>query len=105
MNRIISTLFVMLIFLASCTSNKTCEICGYIAIESEKCAYCGNQNWTESTGVSKEDYLKSKQKDWFYIPGGEPNFYEPNEVENRISGKKFTKDASWKPTISKEEMQ
>ena len=42
----------------------------------------GEAQWQEAFEMKKEDYIRSKQIDWFYIPGGEPNFLGPIEVED-----------------------
>ena len=65
----------------------------------------GEAQWQEAFEMKKEDYIRSKQIDWFYIPGGEPNFLGPIEVEDVLEGKKYLKDANWSPSVTTDDIK
>ncbi len=85
---------------------QTCDICGYIAISSDKkeCGYCGTLTWDNQKKIKgyddKQEWLKDEQLFWFSLDSlTEPiDFYEPNFDEG------FYKDKNWKPTINQQDL-
>ena len=104
MKNSIIPIFLLVFFISACSFNETCEICGYISLNGDKCSYCGNDVWNDSMGETPEKYLKTKQLDWFHVPGGEPDFLGPLEAEDLMEDKTYKKDLNWKPSVTKEEV-
>ena len=91
--------------LTACTSYQTCEICGFKAVKDRKCEYCGNMQWAENSEIAHEEYIKEKQKEYFYIEGMPLDFEMVEEVTDPFSEKTYKKDKNWKPSISNDEMK
>ncbi len=91
--------FVAVLMQACGSQSNTCEVCGYVAMNGDKCQFCGNSVWTDASGESKEEYVKTRQQEWFFTPGMETNLYEP-EVTDELTGETFLKDSTWKPLIT-----
>lgn len=85
---------------------QTCEICGYIAITSDKkeCGYCGTLTWDNQRKIKgyddKQEWLKDEQLFWFSLDSlTQPiDFYEP------VSDEGFNKDKNWKPIITQQDL-
>lgn len=84
----------------------TCDICGYVAVSSEReeCSYCGNVTWVDEKTINdyneKKEWIKSEQLFWFSLDSvtQTPDFYEPTFTEG------FYKDKNWKPIITKQDL-
>ncbi|UII26885.1 hypothetical protein LVD15_00160 [Fulvivirga maritima] len=81
---------------------KTCEICGYKAIDKQEneCNVCASNTWeTEQADKlydSKLEWLKDEQLFWFAEDDTSfVEFYEPNQIDG------FFKDENWRPIINK----
>ncbi|MCG9880340.1 MAG: hypothetical protein MH472_07050 [Bacteroidia bacterium] len=85
---------------------QTCEICGYIAITSDKkeCGYCGSLTWENQKKINgyddKQEWLKDEQLLWFSLDSlTQPiDFYKPDLDEG------FEKDKNWKPIINQQDL-
>lgn len=85
---------------------QTCEICGYIAITSDKkeCGYCGALTWENQNKIkgfdNKQEWLKDEQLFWFSLDSlTQPiDFYKPALDEG------FEKDKNWKPIINQQDL-
>ena len=96
-NRIIP-IFILMLILSACSSNNTCDICGYQALDGDNCQYCYNNVWNDSMEETKDEYVKKMQTDWFMIEA-EPDFFGPKRVE--MEGVFYLKDTTWTPAIGK----
>ncbi|MFY0674941.1 MAG: hypothetical protein JXQ87_16190 [Bacteroidia bacterium] len=88
------------------TGLKTCEICGYDAIEKRQnpCLNCGlslNDSIINEEGLDKQSFLVMKQIE-LYMPdtlGKEIDFLNP-----RVSSKGYPKNTNWRPSVSEYEI-
>jgi len=81
---------------------KTCEICGYNAIDKQKkeCNVCASNTWeieqTNKLYNSKIEWLTDEQLFWFTEDDTAfVEFYKPDKIGD------FPKDDNWKPIINK----
>ncbi len=103
---VITVISIMSLFIAHNLTKKhflTCEVCGYIAVDSKKqeCEVCGNVTWekekTYGEQTDKNVWLIDEQLFWFEIDSitQQIDFYSPKQENG------FIKDNNWKPIISK----
>jgi len=84
---------------------KTCEICGYKAIDNKQekeCNVCGTETWKFQTYYdTKLEWRRREQLYWFAEDDtSSVDFYNPKIIH----GFNYQKDASWKPAINKFEI-
>lgn len=86
---------------------RTCEVCGYKAVDKDKleCNYCASHTWEkeQSFGLydNKEEWLRDQQLFWFGLDetSEKANFHEPTEDEG------FKKDINWQPIITQVDLE
>ena len=95
-----------LINLNTKSTNSTCEICGYIAVNKDKteCNYCFCETWEaldyKEEYKNKIEWLKEEQLFWFSDSlFNDSMFYFPIEDEG------YKKDNKWKPAITIDDIQ